>query len=75
MKVTAVGEILVDMTQTHIDSNGIPHFAAREGLDGLTEEDINGYVRFANKAASLTTSRAGAIPAMPDLQEVQEGLT
>ena len=53
----------------------LSRIAARDGLDGLTEEDINGYVRFANKAASLTTSRAGAIPAMPDLQEVQEGLT
>ena len=31
MKVTAVGEILVDMTQTHIDANGIPHFAANPG--------------------------------------------
>lgn len=31
MVVTAVGEILVDMTQTHIDANGIPHFAANPG--------------------------------------------
>jgi fructokinase len=60
MKITAIGEILVDMTQTHIDGNGIPHF--------------NEYVRFANKAASITTSRPGAIPAMPTLQEVKEGL-
>ena len=53
----------------------LSRIAARGGLDGLTEEEINGYVRFANKAASLTTSRPGAIPAMPTLQEVQEGLT
>ena len=52
----------------------LSRIAARGGLDGLTEEEINGYVRFANKAASLTTSRPGAIPAMPTLQEVQEGL-
>ena len=31
MKITAIGEILVDMTQTHIDGNGIPHFAANPG--------------------------------------------
>ncbi len=48
--------------------------AANGGLDGLTENEINGMVRFANKAASITTSRAGAIPAMPVLQEVEEGL-
>jgi len=48
--------------------------AARGGLEGLTEEEINGMVRFANKAASITTSRPGAIPAMPVLQEVEEGL-
>ena len=40
----------------------------------LTEEDLNSYVRFANKAASITTSRPGAIPAMPTLKEVEESL-
>ena len=48
--------------------------AARGGLEGLTEDEINGMVRFANKAASITTSRPGAIPAMPVLKEVEEGL-
>ena len=52
----------------------LSRIAAREGLDGLTEDEINGMVRFANKAASITTSRPGAIPAMPVLQEVEEGL-
>ena len=31
MKITSIGEILVDMTQTHVDENGIPHFAANPG--------------------------------------------
>ena len=48
--------------------------AARGGLEGLTAEEINGIVRFANKAASITASRPGAIPAMPVLREVEEGL-
>lgn len=52
----------------------LSRIAARGGLDGLTEEDLNGFVRFANKAASITTSRPGAIPAMPILKEVQEAL-
>ena len=52
----------------------LSRIAARGGLDGLTEDEISGMVRFANKAASITTSRPGAIPAMPVLQEVEEGL-
>ena len=52
----------------------LSRIAARGGLEGLTEAEISGYVRFANKAASITSSRPGAIPAMPALQEVEEGL-
>ena len=51
----------------------LSRIAVHGGLDGLTEEDLNSFVRFANKAASITTSRPGAIPAMPELREVQEG--
>lgn len=36
----------------------------------LTGEEIRELVSFANKAASITTSRSGAIPAMPTLDEV-----
>ena len=36
----------------------------------LTEDEIKELVAFANKAASITTSRSGAIPAMPTLDEV-----
>ena len=52
----------------------LSRIAVHGGLDRLTEEEINGYVHFANKAASITTSRPGAIPAMPVLEEVEEGL-
>ena len=52
----------------------LSRIAVRGGLDGLTEEELNSFVRFANKAASITTSRPGAIPAMPTLKEVQESL-
>ena len=31
VKITAIGEILVDMTQTHTDAAGVPHFAANPG--------------------------------------------
>ena len=44
---------------------------AREGLlAGLGAEELRGFVTFANKAASLTCSRHGAIPAMPTLEEL-----
>ena len=40
----------------------------------MPRDDLNRFVRFANKAASITTSRPGAIPAMPNIREVEEGL-
>ena len=52
----------------------LSRIAEHGGLEGLTADDLNEYVRFANKAASLTTSRPGAIPAMPTKEEVEEGL-
>jgi len=50
----------------------LSRIAARGGIAGLTAEEISGFVRFANRAASLTTSRPGAIPAMPSLREMEE---
>ena len=46
--------------------------AARDGLTGMTDDEIDAIVRFANKAASVTISRPGAIPAMPTLAELEE---
>lgn len=42
----------------------------KEDLDKLTLERLTQIAAFANKAASITTSRHGAIPAMPTLEEV-----
>ena len=39
-------------------------------LDQLTVPELRRILAFANKAASITTSRHGAIPAMPTLEEV-----
>lgn len=41
-----------------------------ESLDALTVSDLERIVAVSNKAASLTTSRHGAIPAMPTYDEV-----
>ncbi len=43
----------------------------KEELDTLTVDKLEGILAFANKAASITTSRHGAIPAMPTLAEVE----
>ncbi len=42
--------------------------------DQLSSRELYESVRTANLAASLTTSRHGAIPAMPDLKELEEKL-
>ena len=49
----------------------LSRIAQNGGLGGLTSEKLSRFVRFANKAASLTTSRSGAIPAMPTLAEME----
>ena len=41
-----------------------------DSLDQLTVPELERILAFANKAASITTSRHGAIPAMPTLEEV-----
>ena len=43
----------------------------KEELDALTVDKLESILAFANKAASITTSRHGAIPAMPTLAEVE----
>lgn len=39
-------------------------------LRGLTRDELEIYLRFANRAAAITCSRSGAIPAMPTLEEL-----
>lgn len=41
-----------------------------DGLDCLTVEQLEPMLAYANKAASITTSRHGAIPAMPTQEEM-----
>ena len=41
-----------------------------EGLNALKTDKLEEILRFANKAAAITTSRHGAIPAMPTMEEM-----
>lgn len=41
-------------------------------LENLTAEELEKVLAFANRAASITCSRSGAIPAMPILDELEE---
>jgi len=76
--------IVSGFSVTVADTNGagdtffgavLSRLAQREKpLEGLTIEELEKILRFANKAASLTTSRHGAIPAMPTLEEVEKSL-
>lgn len=50
----------------------VSRIAKHGGLDGLTPERLERYVRYANRAASITASRPGAIPAMPTEDELTE---
>jgi len=52
----------------------LSRIARRGGLEGVAPEEIQEYVCFANRAASITTSRPGAIPAMPTLAEMEAAL-
>lgn len=42
-----------------------------KSLEGLTRAELENILTFANRAASLTCSRSGAIPAMPTLAELK----
>ena len=42
-------------------------------LEGLTQPELEDMLAFANRAASITCSRPGAIPAMPTLAELERG--
>lgn len=50
----------------------LSRIAKHGGLNGLTCELLTSYVRYANRAASITASRPGAIPAMPTQDEITE---
>lgn len=51
------------------------HFILEYGLDGLSEDDLKKMLIFANAAASLITTRKGALRVMPSRNEILELLS
>ena len=46
-------------------------FALKNGLENLAETDLERMLSFANAAASIVTTRKGAIRSMPDKEEIE----
>lgn len=47
------------------------HRVLEYGLDGFDEENLREMLRFANGAASLVTTKKGALRVMPDLNQIE----
>ena len=48
------------------------NYVLEKGLDNLSEDDLKEMLTFANGAASIITTRKGALRVMPDRKEVEE---
>lgn len=48
------------------------HYVLEHGLDGLDEEKLTQMLTFANGAASIVTTRKGALRVMPEAEEVRD---
>lgn len=47
------------------------NYVLEHGLEGLTEENLKEMLTFANAAASIITTRKGALRVMPEIAEIQ----
>lgn len=47
------------------------HFVLEKGLENLSENDLTEMLTFANAAASIITTRKGALKVMPSRAEVE----
>ena len=47
------------------------HYVCEHGLSGLSESNLQEMLRFANAAASIITTRKGALRVMPKLSEIE----
>ncbi len=66
--VIALGELLVDFTQSGPSPQGNPLYEANPGG---APANVLAMLAFANAAAYLVTTRKGAIRSMPERREVE----
>jgi sugar/nucleoside kinase (ribokinase family) len=59
--VVALGELLIDFL----------HQVLEKGLRVYSAEELEGMLTFANAAASIVTTRKGALRVMPTMEEIQ----
>lgn len=50
------------------------HYISRVGLDNLDEDKLKGIVHYANVAASIVTTKKGALMIMPSIEEIENCL-
>lgn len=50
----------------------ILHYVLENGIEGLTEDKLTEMLCFSNAAASIITTRRGALRVMPSLEEIKE---
>ena len=50
------------------------HYILEHNLEGLTEENLKEMLQFANSAASLITTKKGALRVMPEREEIVENM-
>lgn len=77
------GDVIVEvpacLNQQTIETTGagdtfcgcILHYVLEHGLEGLEQENLKEMLRFANAAASIVTTRKGALRVMPEKGEVE----
>ncbi|MCR5098952.1 MAG: carbohydrate kinase [Lachnospiraceae bacterium] len=51
---------------------GVLYHVLKYGIDGFDEEKLRGMLVFANTAASIVTTRKGALRVMPTMSEIEE---
>lgn len=51
------------------------HYVTEHGLEGLTDENLKEMLTFANAAASIVTTRKGALRVMPAKEEIESLIT
>ncbi len=64
-------ESTIETTGAGDTFGGSSHYILKYGLDDLDESRLKEMLTFANAAASIVTTRKGALRVMPEIEEVE----